>query len=172
MKSLSKVLPQHLPPFYHPYLQMVGDQEVLSLMEERLNAFQRLWSNIPAEKYLHAYAPGKWTIQELLGHITDTERIMAYRALCIARGEIQALPGFDENAYVVEAGFNNLSFESLLHSFQLVRQHSLQLFAQLPDHIADQQGTASGRSITVRGLACVIAGHEIHHSRILQERYL
>jgi uncharacterized damage-inducible protein DinB len=118
------------------------------------------------------YAPGKWTLKEVVGHLADDERIFAYRALCLARGDSRELPGFDENRYNAVAGFEQRSLASLLAEYRSVRQATLSLLSGLPADAWLRRGTVNGYSATVRGLAFHIAGHELHHLRMLRERYV
>jgi len=119
-----------------------------------------------------AYAPGKWTVKQVLGHLADDERIFAYRALCIARGDATPLPGFDENAYAAAAGFERLPLADLLADYAAVRDASVTLFRGLDPEAWRRRGTVSGYPATPRGLAFHIAGHELHHHRVLRQRYL
>lgn len=118
------------------------------------------------------YAPGKWTLKEVLGHLIDDERIFAYRALCVARGDERPLPGFDENEYVAGANFEQRTLADLLAEYRSVRQASIALFASLSDEASLRRGTVNGYSASARGLAFHVAGHELHHLRTLRERYL
>jgi uncharacterized damage-inducible protein DinB len=118
------------------------------------------------------YAPGKWTVKEVLGHLIDDERIFAYRALCIARGDTRPLESFDENAYVAGANFEERSLSDLLDEYCLVRCSTIALLAPLPAEAWLRRGTVAGYSASVRGLAFHIAGHELHHLGVLRERYL
>jgi uncharacterized damage-inducible protein DinB len=118
------------------------------------------------------YAPGKWTLKEVLGHLIDDERIFAYRALCVARGDERPLPGFDENEYVAGANFEQRMLADLLAEYRSVRQASIALFASLSDEASLRRGTVNGYSASARGLAFHVAGHELHHLRTLYERYL
>jgi len=106
-----------------------------------------------------------------LGHLTDTERIFGYRALCIARGEKQSLPGFNENEYMDASHFNEIPFESLLEQYRLVRESSITLFSSFSEEVASRIGIANGHEVSARALVCMIAGHERHHLNILKERY-
>ncbi|MEZ5331877.1 MAG: DinB family protein [Thermoanaerobaculia bacterium] len=119
-----------------------------------------------------AYAPGKWTVKEVLGHLADDERIYAYRALAVARGDTVDLPGFDENRYVETAGFEARALASLRAELAAVRQASLTLFAGFPAEAWLRRGTLMGYHPTPRGLAFHIAAHELHHLRVLRQRYL
>jgi len=118
------------------------------------------------------YAPGKWTLKEVVGHLADDERIYAYRALAIARGDRGELPGFDENLYVATADFESRTLADLTAEYLSVRQASLTLFATLPAPAWLRRGTLLGYHPTPRGLAFHIAAHELHHLRVLRERYL
>jgi hypothetical protein len=121
---------------------------------------------------LMRYAPGKWTLKEVLGHLTDDERIFAYRALCIARGDTHPLESFDENAYVAGANFNNRTVGNLLDEYSLVRRSTIALFESLSPDAWLRRGTVAGYTASVRGLAFHIAGHELHHLATVRERYL
>ena len=118
------------------------------------------------------YAPGKWTVKQVLGHLADDERIFAYRALCVARGDSRPLPGFDENDYAAAARFENHSLADLLADFEAVRHASVTLFRGLDEEAWLRSGIVNGYSASPRGLAFHIAGHELHHLRIVRERYL
>ena len=119
-----------------------------------------------------AYAPGKWTIKEVLGHLADDERIFTYRALSVARGDATPLPGFDEKQYVAATNFESRSLASLLAEFRTVREASLSFFESLTAEEWLRRGTTNGYTASVRGLAFHIAGHELHHLQIVRERYL
>ena len=119
-----------------------------------------------------AYAPGKWTIKEVLGHMGDAERVFAYRALTFARGESVPLPGFDEQAWTPASGARDRTVADLVDELAAVRRATLALLSHLPSTAPLCRGIANGREISVRALAWIIAGHERHHLRILRERYL
>jgi uncharacterized damage-inducible protein DinB len=118
------------------------------------------------------YAPGKWNLKDVVGHISDDERIFAYRALCVARNDTRPLPGFEEKNYVRFASFNQRSFADLLNEFRIVRGASIAFFQTLTPEEWGRRGTVNGYSATVRGLAFHMAGHELHHLRIVREKYL
>lgn len=118
------------------------------------------------------YAAGKWTLKALLGHLIDDERIFAYRILCLARGETLELPGFDENLYAAHADCEDRPLENLLGEYVSVRAATLSLLHNLPDAAWSRRGRVNGYQCSVRGLAFHIAGHELHHHRIVRERYL
>lgn len=118
------------------------------------------------------YAPGKWTLKQVVGHLIDDERIFAYRALCVARGDTRELAGFDENAYMAGSDFESRTLSSLLEEYRTVRAATISLFAPLSPEAWRRRGTVNGYGASVRGLAWHIAGHELHHLRVLRERYL
>jgi hypothetical protein len=118
------------------------------------------------------YAPGKWTLKEVLGHLIDDERIFAYRALCVARGDERPLPGFEENDYVAAADFESRPLASLLDEYRAVRLASIALFESLPQEAWQRRGTVNGYAASPRGLAFHMAGHELHHLRVVREKYL
>lgn len=118
------------------------------------------------------YAPGKWTFKEVIGHLIDDERIFAYRALCVARGDVRPLAGFDENAYVAATDFEARSLASLAAEYRLVRAASVAFFESLTDGEWRRVGIVNGYEASVRGLAFHVAGHELHHLRVLREKYL
>ena len=158
-------------PFYHRYLDQIPSTDVLTLLRDQAEKVKNILTSLPDEKQNYAYAPGKWTIKELFGHMIDTERIMAYRALCIARGETQSLPGFDENTYVTQARFQNRSLGSLFQEYYLQRQCNLTLFESFDEPMLETTGTANNNPATVRGIVTIIAAHECHHLHLLQDRY-
>ncbi|HYC58981.1 MAG TPA: DinB family protein [Thermoanaerobaculia bacterium] len=118
------------------------------------------------------YAPGKWTIKQIIGHLVDDERIFIYRALCIARQDSRELAGFDENAYVAATKFDERSMTSLLAEYEAVRAASIAFFESLTPAEWLRHGNVNGYTASVRGLAFHIAGHELHHLRVIRERYL
>jgi hypothetical protein len=159
------------PVFYKGYIDTVKD-DVLSELEHQIVSFQALLKEIPEEKAGFAYAEGKWTIIELIGHILDTERIMAYRALRIARNDSTPLAGFEENDYVANAHFADRSLNSMAEEFQYLRKANLFLIRSLNETELGRVGISNEKPISVKALVFIIAGHLNHHIRILNERYL
>jgi hypothetical protein len=159
------------PIFYKGYIDMVGD-DVLAELESQISSFPKFLSSISEEKACYAYAEGKWTIKELIGHILDTERIMSYRALRFARQDATALPGFDENDYVKYAHFADRSLQSLVDEFITLRKSTLFLIKSFREEDLNRSGISNDRPITVRALIFIMAGHVNHHKQILKERYL
>lgn len=171
MEGFMEIPPGEYAPFYGKYIARVtGDiGHELSEQPAALAAFIR---NMPADKGDYAYAPGKWTVKQVLGHLIDTERIMAYRALRIARRDQTPLPGFDENAYAAVAPYASRDLESLMEEFELLRRSNILLFDTFSREELALTGTASGQTVSVRALLYIIAGHVKHHRAILEERYL
>ncbi|MBA3891192.1 MAG: DinB family protein, partial [Gemmatimonadaceae bacterium] len=159
-------------PYYAGYVARVPDGDVVETLRSQVDATMALARSLAEEKGGHRYAPGKWSIREVLGHMADTERIMAYRALRVARGDATPLPGFDENLYVENARFDDRTLSSLADDLAIARQSTIALLAPLGDDELGRVGSANGAPITARALAWIIAGHERHHLAILRERYL
>ena len=157
--------------YFSFYIEQVDYQNVIEALTVNKDVVINLYKSLSEEQKNFRYDVGKWSPHEILGHLTDTERIFGYRALCIARGEKQSLPGFDENEYADAAKFSEISFESLLEQYRLVRESSLALFSTFIDEIASQIGNANGNAVSSKALIWMIAGHEIHHLKVLKEKY-
>ena len=151
--------------------QVPGDDAVAALEAVELETLALL-APLGETAADHRYAPGKWSVRQILGHLIDDERIFVYRALCVARGDTQPLPGFDENDYMRLAGFETRPWADLLEEYRAVRQSTLAFFRGLPSDAWPRRGTVNGYPASVRGLAFHIAAHELHHLRVLRERYL
>ena len=161
-----------VPAFYHKYIQKINETNVLDALKVLQAELNDFLTSIPEEKWLYKYAEGKWTIKEVVLHITDAERIFCYRALCFARNEKASLPGFDENTYVEASNANNRSIESLLQELQTVQTATLSLFSSFTPEQLDAAGVANGNPIYVEGIGFIAAGHAKHHLDIIRERYL
>ena len=162
--------PHEYPPFMGRYVESVADGNPLATLKSK--PVWHLLHPLTEAASQYRYAEGKWSIRELLGHLVDTERIFAYRALCMARGERQPLPGFDENAYVENAGFERRTLQSLLAEYLAVREATVLLFGSFDGAALVQTGVSNGNPVSVRALMYATAGHEQHHAGILRERYL
>lgn len=161
---------QEYPEWGKKYISLVEDN-VIEILTDQATAFPKFINDL-VEKADYAYAPGKWTIKELIGHIIDTERILVFRLMSFARGEKVALPGFEEDDYVANAHFKDRSLFSLAEEFRLLRMANLYLFNSLNEDELSKIGNANGKDMSVRSLVFVVAGHIIHHSNIIKERYL
>lgn len=159
-------------PYYGTYIGKVPDGDLLRGLEAQSEATMGLLSGVPEAKGGFAYAPGKWTLKEVIGHVTDAERVFSYRALRIARGDTIPLPGFDQDPWVPNSGANARTLADLLGELRVVRASTLALLRHLPPESVTRMGTASDKPISVRALAWIIAGHERHHLGIVRERYL
>jgi len=161
-----------IPEFYQPYIQKLPKRNLADLLRDLRDKLGNQLSLISESDSMFAYAPGKWTIRELIGHINDAERIFTYRALCIARGEKISLPGFDENVYVENSEANNRSFESLMNEFNNIRRSTIDLYSSLSTVQLNRAGIANGHNFTPEVIGYITAGHQNHHHLILAERYL
>jgi len=171
VKRMNPLKSDEYPAIYSDYIETItGD--VMELLAEQVTTFPEFLANIPAGKSEYAYAEGKWTIKEVVGHVIDTERIMAYRALRFARNDTKELIGFEPEDFVTNARFNERSLESFSEEFVLVRKSNLMLFKHFNDHELARKGIASERLISVRAFLYIIAGHLNHHRNIIRERYL
>jgi hypothetical protein len=158
-------------PSYSGYVGAVPDGDVLELLERQGAETAAVLRTIGETKSRHRYAPGKWTIREVIGHVTDAERVFTYRALRFARGDSTALPSFDENAWGAATNADTRTLAALVEEFAAVRAASVALFRGFSEDQFARSGIASGHPVTVRALAYITAGHERHHMRILLERY-
>jgi hypothetical protein len=159
-------------PYYGKYIGRVPDGDLTSLLQEQVDETAALLRTVSPDQADFAYAPGKWTIKEVVGHMADVERVMAFRALWFARADNTELPGFDENAWALRAGAPRRTIPDLLEEFQVVRSSTLHLAKHLSPEALAHRGTANGAPVSVRALFYIIAGHERHHVDLLRERYL
>lgn len=159
-------------PYYRPYVALVPEGGIVGILARQIDETVALLSGLTEAQAEHAYAEGKWTIKEVVGHLTDSERVFAYRALRFARGDATELASFDENAYVPGGEFGARPFAELLDELQIVRRATVALLGGLPEAAWTRRGRASGVEVSVRALATIIAGHELHHRAILTDRYL
>ena len=158
--------------FYAGYISCVKDSNVVSVLRQQQALVVDLLGKLSEEESNYRYAPGKWSLQEVVGHLIDTERLFSFRALCIARGETQALPGFDQDDYVAAGSFEARTIKNLLAEYGAARESSIQLFENLDPSVWSNEGIANEVSFTVRAIAFIIAGHEAHHIGVIQGKYL
>lgn len=152
-----------------PIAALPGD-DIVAILETQVAATQAVFRSF-TDRLDHAYAPGKWTVGQILGHLIDDERIFGYRMLCVARREPLALPGFDENLYVATAGFEGRDLDELLAEYRTVRAGTAAFLRGMPEAAWDHRGTVNGYSATVRGLAFQVVAHERHHLSFLEQHY-
>lgn len=159
-------------PYFQNYVGQVNESDIMSVLRSQIDDLDVLLDRVPKEKETYAYAEGKWTIREIVGHLIDGERVFGYRALCVARGEKQSLPGFDQDDYMLTAPYKHIELEDLLNEMRLVRLSNLAMFRTLDDEAWSRVGIANNNEVTVRALAFIMAGHLRHHMNVLRERYL
>ena len=169
--SLARPQAGEFAPYAEKYIALVPDN-ALHALEQQATQTVQLFSACREADGGFRYAPGKWSLKEVLGHIIDTERIFTYRALRVARADETPLAGFEQDDYVRAGGFGERTLRSLIDEYQSVRPASLTLFRSFGDDAWTRRGTASSNPISVRALAFMTAGHELHHLRILRERYV
>jgi hypothetical protein len=169
--SLPRPAPDESSPYYHQYISQVPGEQIGSYLEHQLQELMRLITPLDDTTARSRYAPGKWSVKEVLGHLADTERIFSYRLLRIGRGDTTPLPGYDENAYVPAAEFDSRPLTSIVGELRSIRESTMALMDGLPRHAWTRRGEANGKAITPRALAYIIVGHMTHHTRVLRERY-
>jgi len=159
-------------PYYARYIQAVPDGEILMLLRDQLAETEALLREFRGDRGDHRYAPDKWSVKEVVGHVADTERIFAYRALRFARGDRTSLPGYEQDDFVRGGNFAARALPEIAGELRSVRMASITLFAGLSEEALVRRGPANNVEFSVRALAWIIAGHERHHAKILRERYL
>ena len=167
--------PGEYAPYYDRYISLIPGNDILAaltaLEDQRRQMLLLLSGRTEADGDLR-YAPEKWSLKEVLGHINDTERIMSYRALRIARGDATPIEGFEQDDYVRNGPFRRRPLSDLIEDYIAVRRATLSLFRNLDEAAWTRRGVANKNEVTVRALAYIIAGHELHHRRIIEEKYL
>jgi len=158
-------------PFYAGYVARVTEDDILGVLAAQQGDIGALARSLPEAKQSYRYAEGKWTIGEVLSHLIDGERVFGYRAFCFSRGEQAPLPGFDENEYVSASRAGDVPLVALAREFAAVRESNLGFLRRLSDAAWTRTGTASGKPLSVRALAWIMAGHPRHHLAVLRERY-
>ena len=159
-------------PYYANYIKLVEGEDILKILNDQSKITQDVLNSFSEHKGNYQYADGKWTVKEVVGHLLDTERVFAYRALCIARGEKKSLPGFEQDDYVNEGNFNRRELFELNYEFRLLRESNLLLFRSFAPEMLWKRGFASEASVTVLAILFIIAGHEKHHIKVLREKYM
>jgi hypothetical protein len=166
---MNRPQPNEYPVWGETYISKV-DRDIFEILNDQVESIPALF-RANADKADYAYAEGKWTLKEMLGHMIDTERVFAFRITCFARKEQQPLPGFDEDDYVLNARFAERELEDLIEEFAALRKANLYLFKSLNEDDLNKKGIASGREINVRSILFIVGGHVIHHVGVLKERY-
>jgi uncharacterized damage-inducible protein DinB len=169
--SISRPAADEAADLYHRYIARVSQTNIAEQLAEQLGELDSLVRPLEENDGLRRYAPGKWSIKELLGHLADAERIFSYRLLRISRGDTTPLPGFDENAYVPPGEFDSRPLRELMEDFRAVRQSTIRLVESTPASAWSRRGEASGKQISARALAYILVGHVTHHMGVMRERY-
>lgn len=159
-------------PYYERYTSLVPEGDIVSILERQMDETLQLWRGIDETRAAYRYAPDKWSIKQLIGHVIDTERIFGYRALRFARNDQNPLSGFDQDDFVRGGNFDERTFADLIDEFENVRRATIHLFKPLSDEAWLRRGAANDDEVSVRALAFILAGHVIHHNQILKSRYL
>jgi hypothetical protein len=166
-------LEQHeYPTYYSRYIKLVMEDDLLSVLDGQKNEMTQLLNSIGEEAAGFRYAPEKWSIKEVIGHVMDVEYVFSYRALRFARKDQTPLPEFDQDEYIKSANFDSRTLISLSDEYRAVRECTSTLFGGFEESMFNRQGIASGQTFSVRAVAYIIAGHELHHISVLKEKYL
>ena len=169
--TVARPQPGEYAPYYSRYVSLVEGEDILSTLDQQRRQTMMLLSGREEEDGNFRYAPEKWSAKEVLGHVCDTERIFAYRALRISRSDATPMEGFEQDDYVRNGPFAHRALSDLVEDLIAVRRATLSLLRNLDEAAWTRRGTASKNEVSVRGLAYIIAGHELHHRRILEEKY-
>ncbi len=159
-------------PFYETYVSLVEESDIVAVLRNQASELKNQLADVATEKENFRYAEGKWSIREIIGHLTDGERVFSYRALRFSRGDQTPLAGFEQDFYVADSNFKNTKLADLLEEFAALRQSNVLLFKNLDEAAWQRVGTASEATVSVRALAYIMAGHVRHHAAILRDRYL
>jgi hypothetical protein len=168
---ISKPSENEYATYFARYVSLVPEDDILAVLKGQLAEMNRILGAVPSDQERHRYAPEKWSIRGVCGHLIDGERVFGYRAFCISRGETASLPSFDENAYVAQSRYDDRPLADLMEEFAALRMTNVHFLRWLADPDWTRTGTASGKTISVRAIAYVMAGHVRHHLNILRERY-
>ena len=168
---MNRPLETEYAPYYQEYISQVSEEHILPVLRSQPDDLDVLLGRVQPQRETHRYAEGKWSIREIVGHLIDGERVFGYRLFCIARGENQNLPGFDQNDYMLTAPYDRIDLEDLLAEFRLVRLANLAMLRTLDEEAWTRMGTANDNQVSVRALAFIMAGHVRHHMGVLRDRY-
>lgn len=158
--------------YYGRYIDLVPDGDVLDHLENQGTVMAGLLSSLPETSGDYRYAPGKWSLKEVLGHVMDAERVFAFRGLVFSRNDAALFPGMEQDDYARAANYSDRSLASILEEYRVLRGSTLHLFRSFSDDMLLRTGTASGCRFTVRSIMYIVAGHELHHMRSIREKYL
>jgi len=159
-------------PYFQSYIDQVSESDILPVLRSQMDELDVLLERVEPHQETFRYAPGKWSIREIVGHLIDSERVFGYRAFCIARGEQQNLSGFEQDDYMLTSHYDKIELEDLLSELRLIRLGNIAMFRTLDEESWSRVGTANENQVTVRAIAFIMAGHVRHHMSVLRERYL
>nr|WP_027416699.1 DinB family protein [Aneurinibacillus terranovensis] len=159
-------------PYYDRYICLVPEENVRDILTKHLEKTTKLLSDIPEQRANYRYASGKWSLKEVLGHITDNERIMSYRLLRIARGDKTPLAGYNQDDFIRGSSFDSHKLSELIEDYMFVRRSTLTLLRGLSEEAWSRRGFVNNSELSVKALAYIIAGHELHHIKVIKEKYL
>lgn len=159
-------------PYYEKYVSLVAAGDIVETLERQSADTLALLRSVPEDRAGSSYEPGKWSVKELVGHVIDTERVFSHRALRFGRGDQTPLPGYEQDDYVRAANFDARTLSSIAEEFERVRAATVALLRSFDEEAWSRRGTANDNEVSVRALAHILAGHELHHINILRERYL
>ena len=159
-------------PDFQSYIDQVSESDILPVLRSQMDELDVLLERVEPHQETFRYGEGKWSIREIVGHLIDSERVFGYRAFCIARGEQQNLPGFEQDDYVRNSTFDAYPLSELASELEIVRQSTIFLFRHIDEQAWTRRGVANNAEVSVRALAYIIAGHELHHREVLRSRYL
>ena len=164
--------PSEYVGFYTGYVELVDKGNIINILNRQMHDMFTLINSVPGDKAYYAYEPGKWILKEVIGHIIETERVFAFRAFAISRGEQQPLPGMNQDEYMAGNNYARRSISNLANEYFGVRVSTIHLLSNMTKEMISKKGIASDAEVTVRALAYIIAGHELHHVNLIKERYL
>ncbi|MDR9418610.1 DinB family protein [Gracilimonas sp.] len=158
--------------YYAGYVENVPKENIIDTLNAQMHEVYTFFNSIPGDKAYHSYEKGKWTIKQIIGHLIETERVFAYRALAISRRDPHPLPSMEQDDYVKYSNYNSRSISNLANEYLAVRISTIHLFQNMTKEMISLKGTASGFEFTVRAFPFIIAGHELHHMEVIKEKYL
>jgi hypothetical protein len=169
--SLTKPAADEYNPYYGRYIDLVPSAGPVETLRQQMNDTLALLASLTEQQALHRYAQGKWSVKEVIGHIIDAERVFAYRALRFARNDATPLPGYEQDDYVMNGGFDARPLSGLAREYEHVRGATVEMFEGLSEDAWERRGKANDSEVSVRALAWIISGHELHHKEVLRSKY-
>ncbi len=169
---MNRPQPGEYLPYFDRYISLVPDGDIMAILQEQIEKTLSVLRSLPEAQGNFRYAPDKWSIKEVIGHMIDTERIFAYRAMRFARNDKNPLHGYEQDDYIRNSSFNSFPLNELIDEFMYVRKSTILFLKHLTSETWTRRGTASNAEVTVRALAYIIAGHELHHLNVLTSKYL